>query len=259
MDTHKKNTISILITILFVFVLVGVGCEQESSVSEKENQEVVSLEQGGEDIGESDGGSESLESESTDIVEKEADQQPKTSLIVNEELQSQIYPAGDTSGDYLIYKSGGWGFEFTYPSDYIVFSPKNHDDQYYEPGHIYLQEREVYEAVQRGLIMEAAPSIGFSTYENPEGLSPLEWAKENPMLSSYGLGPELGTQGEEKMIKVGGQDALLYSGKSQGAWDNILLLDDDKEYIYVFSVGYRDGEDEIRADFMKIIETVKFL
>jgi len=259
MDKYKKNNLSPLLTILFVFVFMGVGCAQESSVGEKENQGLVGFEQGEEDIAKSDGGFESLESESTGIVEKEVDQQPKISLIANEELQSQIYPTGDTSGDYLVYKSGGWGFEFIYPSDYIVFSPKNHDDQYYGPGHIYLQEREVYEAVQRGLIMEAAPSISFSTHENPEGLSPLEWAKENSMLSSYGLGPELGTQGEEKMIKVGDKDALLYSGKSQGMWDEILLLDDSKEYVYIFSVGYRDGEDEIRADFMKIIETVKFL
>ena len=143
-----------------------------------------------------------------------------------------------------IYKNQKWGFQFQYPANYTL------DTTYESQGYIHLYDNATYEAIKQGKIIEGAPTIQFSAYDNPDKLSALEWAQKNTGQSNF--------SGEYKTIQVDNKNAMSYSWIGMGGGDTILLVSDDLKYIYSFDVMYINENNRIKSDFLQIVKTIKF-
>lgn len=146
--------------------------------------------------------------------------------------------------EQLIYKNQKWGFEFQYPANYTL------DTTYESQGYIHLYDSATYEAIKQGKIIEGAPTIQFSAYNNPDKLSALQWAQKNTGQSNF--------SGKYKTTQVNNKNAMSYSWIGMGGGDTILLASDDLKYIYSFDVMYINENDRIRNDFLQIVKTIQF-
>ncbi|MFA4880380.1 MAG: hypothetical protein WC650_02045 [Candidatus Doudnabacteria bacterium] len=146
------------------------------------------------------------------------------------------------------YQSQKWNFQFQYPSNYVLDT--TYENKYADQGHLHLYDTPIYEAIKKGEIIEGAPLIEFSAYNNPDKLSALQWAKKDTARSNFSE--------EYKTTQVDNRDAMSYSWTGLGGGDTILLTSDDLEYIYSFHVLYMNENEKIRNDFLQIVKTIKF-
>lgn len=150
---------------------------------------------------------------------------------------------------WLTHKSEQWGFQFQYPSNYVLDTEQ--ENKFSDQSHLILIDSVVYESMQAMENTEGGASVVLSTYLNPEKVSALQWAKENVAHSNFAV--------EYTTTQVDGRDAMFYSWSGLGYGDTVLLASDSREHVYSFGVMYMDENDEIQNDFWQIVKSIELL
>ncbi|MBP9872223.1 MAG: hypothetical protein KBC53_12160, partial [Nitrosomonas sp.] len=151
--------------------------------------------------------------------------------------------------DWSNYESQSLGISFSYPAEYVVdvFS----QDRSANRDSIKLYDQSTYRAKQNGQNVALAANIGFWIIDNPEKLSALDWAKQNTDHSNF--------KGKYKTLQIDSREAISYAWYGLGGGDRVLLVSDDRKSIYSFEVYFMDINEQIRNDFVDIVQTIKFL
>jgi len=99
---------------------------------------------------------------------------------------------------------------------------------------------------------EGPPTISMSVFPNTEGLSLEQWV-QGDARSNWKL---IVDERASRPMTVAGEPALWYHYSGLYEVDSVAVMHDGK--IYLFSGDWLDPQDQIRADFNNLIETVQF-
>lgn len=140
-----------------------------------------------------------------------------------------------------LYRSDALGVSFGYPSGrYDIGTP--------EDGSLVLMP-EGYAPPQGG---EGPPTITMSAYSDAEGL-PLEQFLQNEPRTNFGLSADK----KLEPLTVNELPALSYRYSGLYESDAIAVLNGKR--VYIFTVSWANESDQIRADFMTIINSLAFI
>jgi hypothetical protein len=98
---------------------------------------------------------------------------------------------------------------------------------------------------------EGPPDISVLIVPNPENLSLDEWIRAKS-VSNW----QLSNQGETGASTVGGEAGLGYT--YSGLYENTAVAVAHGSNVYLFSVGTIAAEDQIKKDFLSLLNTVQF-
>jgi hypothetical protein len=97
---------------------------------------------------------------------------------------------------------------------------------------------------------EGPPAIAIAAYPNTEGLTLGQWVRADAR-SNFKLSP-----GALATTTLDGHFALAY--RYSGLYETDALAVAVGSKVYVFSVGWLDASDELRADFSRLLTSVEF-
>lgn len=146
------------------------------------------------------------------------------------------------------YESAPFGLAFQYPKTYDV---ETHEEGNEERSWTTLVLMPVgYVPPQGG---EGPPTISISKFDNPEGLSAQEWVHRDAR-SNWKLTVD---DRASTSTKVAGLPAVWYHYSALYENDSVAVAHEGS--IYLFSVGWLAPEDETRAQFNALLNSVRFL
>ena len=151
------------------------------------------------------------------------------------------------------YQNQKFGFNFTYPSNYILEERNNN----LSLKSLILWDKKDYQALQSGFYEQTdgpLRDISIVVYPNANLLSPLEWAKNNNNYSNFSSPLR---KDNYRNIDFAGQAGISYTWCGLACGDNIIFTSRDKRYIFTLTVVYGDRLDLIKQDFQYIISTFK--
>lgn len=167
--------------------------------------------------------------------------------VSSQGIQLTTPPAPSLAASTLqnLYQSDRFGFRFSVPQDFILVPvTPNADSEILKPIQI-LELWQKADHLNRQVLPESPPLISLYIYKNPQRLSLKHWKEE---LS----------QGEDKAVKVAGQEAIAYTATGLYEFDHILVSSPDQRFVYRFQVGYIDAEAPIRQTFQQVITSFQF-
>ena len=107
------------------------------------------------------------------------------------------------------------------------------------------------EVLASGIPTEGPPTMSVTVFENSDNLSPREWAETFSRFSLLELALSPITE-----TSVAGKQAITYKADGLYPMDMYIVTNNGKAY--VISGGYLALEDQIRNDFEKFLESIKF-
>ncbi len=158
------------------------------------------------------------------------------------------------STNYQIYQSPQLGFRIAYPKGYTV------DTSDVSKGYLrFSRDASTLQASAAETSTQAQPggqsgSIVASTFDNPGGLSALEWAQQNGEKSFF----ETGRQSNYQSRKFAGQNAIAYSWCASQCGDSVVFPSRDGKRIIVLSAVYQLPGDAVRWEFQNTIGKFRF-
>ena len=144
------------------------------------------------------------------------------------------------------FNSSNDGLSFTYPTTYKL---EGRTDGF-EGKTI-----KVFTLIDKNVVIpdmsEGPPVISILIIPNPENLPLDEWIRTKS-ISNW----QLSNKGEMGASTVGDESGLGYT--YSGLYQNTAIGVAHNNKIYLFSVGTLEASDTIKADYFKILDTVKF-
>lgn len=151
------------------------------------------------------------------------------------------------------YTSRVYRFSFIYPSRYHLEEKHAGTPERPQLATVLVENTEENLALLAGTATEppreGPTAITVDAYQNPNGLSPEEWAKSdtNWILSDK----------RTDLVSVGGEDGFLFYWDGLYAGKSAVVTHGN--YAYVFSVTWITAHDRIVRDFETLLKSVKFL
>ncbi len=142
----------------------------------------------------------------------------------------------------LAFENTEYGISFKYPSSYAV------EEHHFADRHsIVLADKEALaQAPQSG---EGPTTITFDIFDNPKGLTPSEWVRQNS-ASNFQLSPN----GVLASTTQSGAEAVAYVWDGLYRGESYVFADEDD--IVMASVTMLESDDEIRAAFERILRSL---
>jgi hypothetical protein len=162
--------------------------------------------------------------------------------------------APSKSSAYEIYHSPQLGFRIAYPKSYTVDTSKEGEGYLRFSRNVGTPQASAAETTAAAPESDRSGSIIAATFENPKGLSALEWAKQNDKTSYF----QTGRQGNYQSRKFAGQPAIAYSWCATECGDNIVFPSRDGRRIIVLSALYDLPGDDVRWEFQNVVGKFRF-
>ncbi|HEX4798978.1 MAG TPA: hypothetical protein VFV22_00375 [Candidatus Paceibacterota bacterium] len=105
---------------------------------------------------------------------------------------------------------------------------------------------------QPDFVGETSPSFTISVFTNTEQLSPLEWVKNNPLISNY----EIDQRSEVESYEISGVVGIKYSINGLYLFD--IYAFSYGEHIYLLSKTYYEVGDMYYEDYGKVLASASF-
>ncbi|MEL6322395.1 MAG: SH3 domain-containing protein [Cyanobacteria bacterium J06626_14] len=148
------------------------------------------------------------------------------------------------------YTNPDLGFRLNYPDSYVLtLSEENYRSS---QSSIKFFTNLVHQSIVDQTYVEGDSWIEILVYDNPRSLSPLAWAQENQSVSAL-------NNDSYQWTNLDGHRGVTYTWCGLLCNDTIVLTNDDRNLIYLMSVGYADLNDPLRQDFLLMLSTFRTL
>jgi hypothetical protein len=139
------------------------------------------------------------------------------------------------------------GFEITYPDGYVTTS---------RDRGVTVQTLGDFQQAQAAGNPGGVPARGLDIlyFDNPEGLSPLDWAQRNDGYSYWSSNQS----GKYDFIQFAGQRALTFSWCNGSCGDELLFNRGDGRSLVYIDTYYTDPNDPTRGDFKRMASSIRF-
>lgn len=147
------------------------------------------------------------------------------------------------------YFNEEYGFTFDYPEGYLL-SERDLEGSAQRKRHVITLIRE--EDSPAPVDGEGPPAITIQiTQNNLDKQTTRQWV-EGSADSNFKLSPDQGTA----TVKVGGMDGLVYRWDGLYAGETTAVA--TSKWVYAFSVTFQNEDDDIVADYRKVINSVAY-
>jgi hypothetical protein len=155
-----------------------------------------------------------------------------------------------------VYQDSNVGLSFTYkksPDGYRLETEGYNfsSDPAFISGVVLTDENDAAELLSSTVPREGPPTIKLLVYENPDELSPTEWAKANPLETAYSR-----ALAEAATISVGRREAIGYTVDGLYLTDVYIVTYNKKALIIMGE--YIDFESEIFKDVEQLVASIVF-